>query len=201
MLCRTKAGGRRRHGSVHPSTQRGESPVAPWLSNEKQPRQLLSLCRRVSSFVYWIKKNSMLRCSLSSILWWFIKFFRFDFVLENSSDGRGLDSSFGWVETSISVAIDNKPSPYWRDGFLPDISSSPPINLKISIKRSERISYFWKKRRNVVLELLMANRKRKSYEAIFKNVYWTDDMRFVVEGSFYESSVVIFQTYLEFYFY
>ena len=125
MLCRTKAGGRRRHGSVHPSTQRGESPVAPWLSNEKQPRQLLSLCRRVSSFVYWIKKNSMLRCSLSSILWWFIKFFRFDFVLENSSDGRGLDSSFGWVETSISVAIDNKPSPYWRDGFLPDISSSP----------------------------------------------------------------------------
>jgi hypothetical protein len=77
----------------------------------------------------------------------------------------------------------------------------PPINLKISIKRSERISYFWKKRRNVVLVLLMANRKRKSYEAIFKNVYWTDDMGFVVEGSFYESSVVIIQTYLEFYFY
>jgi hypothetical protein len=80
-------------------------------------------------------------------------------------------------------------------------SPPPPINLKISIKRSDRISYFWKKRRNVVLVLLMANRKRKSYEAIFKNVYWTDDMGFVVEGSFYESSVVIIQTYLEFYFY
>lgn len=61
MLCSTKAGGRRRHGSVHPSTQRGESPVAPWLSNEKQPRQFLSFSLSLSlspSFVvFFIRKT------------------------------------------------------------------------------------------------------------------------------------------------
>jgi hypothetical protein len=66
-------------------------------------------------------------------------------VLENSSDGRGLDSSFGWVETSISVAIDNKPSPYWRDGFLPDISSSPPSTWRFPLKGQKEFLIFGKK--------------------------------------------------------